>query len=305
MKHISKKIAKEYMLYISNSSSVGSYNQRLFLFKRLWELLKDEGRYEINVFKDFKKMKVEKSSKRAFTTEELFKILDYIKDDLDMLCLFSIGIYTGLRLGDSACLKWSNVDLIKRTISIVPQKVKRFLKEPIVIPIHHSLYNILMNIRENKKSDEFVLPEIRKSYETKYLKIKILKIFRDCGIQTYEMVNGRKKFLCGFHSLRHSFVSLNINGGMSSLLVQKIVGHSSVSMTSGYLHSNHIAISEGLNKNIPDFIECKDYVVMSFKDSDVELLKELYDKEKDSNLSDTLKRVIEYYKTHNNIINVT
>jgi integrase len=300
MKHISPKIAKEYMLYVSDFASPASYNQRLVLFKRLWELLKDEGRYEINVFKDLKKMKVEKSSKRAFTTEEIFMILDYIKDDLDMVCLFSLGIYTGLRLGDCACLQWSNVDLIKRTISIVPQKVKRYVKEPIVIPIHNSLYNVLMNVRENKKSDEFVLPEFRKSYETKYLKNKILKIFQDCGIKTYQMENGRKKFLCGFHSLRHTFVSMNINSGMNPMLVQNIVGHSSVDMTRNYFHQNEIVLRDGIN-NMPDFIECKDYVDMSIKDGDLELLRSMFDKDKDKSLSDTIKRLVDSYKE---IINI-
>lgn len=300
MKHISKKIAKEYMIYVSDFTSASSYNQRLVLFKRLWELLKDEGRYEINVFEDLKKMKVEKSSKRAFTTEEIFMILDYIKDDLDMVCLFSLGIYTGMRLGDAACLKWSNIDLIKRTISIVPQKVKRYIKEPIVIPIHNSLHNILMKVRENKKSDEFILPEFRKSYETKYLKNKILKIFQECGIKTYQMENGRKKFLCGFHSLRHTFVSMNINGGMNPMLVQNIVGHSSVDMTRTYFHQNENVLRDGIN-NMPDLIECKEYIDMSIKDSDLELLKQMFDKEQDKSLSDTIKRLVYSYK---NIINI-
>ena len=68
---------------------------------------------------------------------------------------------------------WSEVDIVKRTISIIPEKVKRYVKEPIVIPIHNSLYNILLNVRENKKSDEFVLPEICRTYKNHYLTKKI------------------------------------------------------------------------------------------------------------------------------------
>lgn len=301
MKYVSKKIAKEYMISISDKIGGESFNQRLAFYKRVWDLLKEEGHYEINPFEDIQKLKEEKSIKKAFTTEELFKILDYIKDDLDMMCLFSIGLYTGLRLGDCACLEWSNVDLIKRTISIIPEKVKRYIKEPIVIPIHNSLYNILLTVRENKKSDEFVLPEMCRTYKNHYLTKIIKRIFRNLGIKTYEIVNGRKKFLCGFHSLRHTFVSMNINGGMNPMLVQNIVGHSSVDMTRNYFHQNENVLRDGIN-NMPNLLGGNDeYIDMSIKDDDLELLRSMFDKQRDKSLSDTIKRLVDSYK---NIINV-
>jgi integrase len=190
--------------------------------------------------------------------------------------------------------------LVKRTITVIPIKVKRFIKKPIVIPIHNSLYNILLQLRENKGDSEYVLPDCKKSYDTKYLKNKILKIFQDCEIKTYEMVDGKKKFLVGFHSLRHTFVSMNLNEGMNPLLVQNIVGHSSVDMTRNYFHQNENVLRDGINK-MPDLIECKEYIDMSIKDDDLELLRSMFDKEQDKSLSDTIKRLVDSYK---NIINV-
>jgi hypothetical protein len=81
------------------------------------------------------------------------------------------------------------------------------------------------------------------------------------------------------------------------------VGHSSVDMTKHYFHSNEGVIRNGIN-NMPDLLGCSDYVDMSIKDSDVELLKEVYNKDKDSCLSDTIKRLVKYYKTYSNIIDV-
>ena len=63
-------------------------------------------------------------------------------------------------------------------------------------------------------------------------------------------------------------------------------------------------IRTGIN-NMPDIIGCSDYVDMTLKDSDVESLKELFDKEKRFQFNlDTLKRLIDYYKTYSKIIDV-
>ena len=110
------------------------------------------------------------------------------------------------------------------------------------------------------------------------------------------MINGRKKFLCGFHSLRHTFVRMNINGGMNPMLVQNIVGHSSLDMTRNYFHQNENVLRDGIN-NMPNLLGGNDeYIDMSIKDNDLELLRSMFDKEKDKSLSDTIKRLVDSYK---------
>ena len=80
---------------------------------------------------------------------------------------------------------------------------------------------------------------------------KVVDLFKKCGIETSKKENGKTKLVCGFHSLRHTFVSNAINSGMSPLLVQRIVGHSSVDMTSAYFHDNAAKAAEGIN-SMPD-----------------------------------------------------
>ena len=148
-----------------------------------------------------------------------------------------------------------------------------------------------------------MIPEIAKLYNKGILKGRITRIFKRCGVKTSEVEDGKVKILCNFHSLRHTFVSMNINSGMNPLLVQNIVGHSSVDMTKHYYHSNEGIIRNGIN-NMPDLLGCSDYVDMSVKDSDVELLKEVFDKDKDKSLSDTIKRLVNYYQEFSRIIDV-
>jgi integrase len=54
----------------------------------------------------------------------------------------------------------------------------------------------------------------------------------------------------GFHSLRHTFVSMQAEKGTSALLVQKIVGHGNPAMTQHYHHiSDEAAKSATLHLN--------------------------------------------------------
>lgn len=302
MKDVNQKIAEEYFVYLANNRSIVVFNSTLFLFKKLWNNFKDEGRYINNPFDNISRRKNEGSKRRELTVEELYRIFEFIKDKEDILCLFSLGLYTGLRVGDCACLKWNNVDLFRRIISVVPQKTKKHIGQ-IDIPIHNSLFNILSVLWSNKGDNEYVIPEIAKLYNKGILKGRITRIFKRCGVKTSEVEDGKVKILCNFHSLRHTFISMNINSGMNPLLVQNIVGHSSVDMTKHYYHSNEGIIRNGIN-NMPDLLGCSDYIDMTVKDSDVELLKEVFDKEKDKSLSDTIKRLVKYYQEFSRIIDV-
>ena len=61
----------------------------------------------------------------------------------------------------------------------------------------------------------------------------------------------------GFHSLRHTFVSLSANAGVPLAVVQSIVGHSSPVMTRHYYHASDDAL-KGAVAAIPDVIEATD-----------------------------------------------
>ena len=58
----------------------------------------------------------------------------------------------------------------------------------------------------------------------------------------------------GFHSLRHTFVSLSANAGVPLAVVQSIVGHSNPVMTRHYFHASDDAL-KGAVAAIPDVIE--------------------------------------------------
>ena len=162
-----------------------------------------------------------------------------------MRILFAIGIYTGLRLGDCATLKWGNVDLVRRFISLIPAKTARHGTR-VKIPIHPVLSAMLCETPEDKRTGE-IIPETAQKYRSTNgvaLCVEIRNIFESCGIQTLVKDPGKKRYSTevGFHSLRHTFVSLAANAGAPFALVQSIVGHSTAEMTRHYFHENDDAL---------------------------------------------------------------
>src|ERR1035441_9123708 len=67
--------------------------------------------------------------------------------------------------------------------------------------------------------------------------------FENCGITTKrDRENGVRRVVeVGFHSLRHTFVSMCAMNNVPLSVVQSLVGHSSPLMTGAYSHSNRLA----------------------------------------------------------------
>ena len=82
---------------------------------------------------------------------------------------------------------------------------------------------------------------------------RIQAVFKGCGIDTRCAVSGysRQGADVGFHSLRHSFVSLSANAGASLAAVQAVVGHSNPAMTRHYLHADQNVVKTAVGL-LPD-----------------------------------------------------
>lgn len=104
------------------------------------------------------------------------------------------------------------------------------------------------------KRKGYLLPGIAADYLKDRARItdRIQVLFRNAGIETKKAVEGysRATTAVGFHSLRHSFVSMMGNAGAPLALVQSIVGHSNPMMTAHYFHAKTDALSNAV-KTLP------------------------------------------------------
>jgi integrase len=184
------------------------------------------------------------NSRRELTIDELRKICQAATGELQTL--LALGIYSGLRLGDCATLRWGEVDLPRGMIRRIPNKTARRNPKPVIIPIHPILRDMLSITPLNKRS-EYVLPEMAALYihRTDMVTDMVQRHFKACGITLHKPGTGtdgkRAVIEVGFHSLRHTFVSLCRESNAPLSVVESIVGHSSPAMTRHYTHVGELA----------------------------------------------------------------
>lgn len=250
LREVTQADAEAYAADLKAKRSAGTYNKRIVFFRCMWRVLlkNSAARLTCNPWNEIQKREVVSHTRRELTVEELARVCSAV--DGEMRLLFAIGIYTGLRLGDCALLEWGAVDLVRGRIVVIPRKTARHAHgRQTLIPIHATLAAMLAEIPQGKHKG-YVLPEVADMYkrEPSMVTNRVQKIFRDCGIKTQvEQGEGRKALTdVGFHSLRHTFVSLSANAGAPLAIVQAIVGHSNPAMTRHYFHEQESALKSAV-----------------------------------------------------------
>lgn len=225
--------------------SGGRINKFITFLKSLFKHIETPAKITANPFAKIAPRRHLAQSKRPLTIEELKAIIE--KAEGEMKTLFMLGTFTGLRLGDAATLRWDEVDLARGIIRRIPTKTARSGTAVII-----GLPGILSDhLAQLVRRGPFVLSDTASLYErdVQALSRRIQAHLISCGIQTlkagtgFEMKDGREVYtgkravvLAGYHSLRHSFVSLHAQAGTPQAILQKLAGHSNPMMTEHYTH---------------------------------------------------------------------
>lgn len=244
LKDVDADVVQAYLENLNHGRLANAtYNGHLNVLRYIFRVLKEKAQLTENVWIKPKIKPLVTQSRRELTIDELKLVCDKAAGDLKTL--FCIGLYTGLRLGDCATLRWCEVDLRRNQIQRVCRKTALRSPKPVTLPIHPVLFDLLNTIPANERK-EFVLPRMADVYlngSRSLLTTEIQKHFDDCGIETTrERENGVRRVVeVGFHSLRHSFVSMCRSSGVALSVVESLVGHSSVDMTRHYTHTSQLA----------------------------------------------------------------
>ena len=248
--------AEEYAAeLIREGKAHGTYNKYLNLMRLVFRVLKKKGRLTENPWDEIPRKNLNADSRRELTIEELRCVCEAATGE--MRPLFALGIYTGLRLGDCATLQWCEADLKRGRITRVPNKTaRRNKKKSVKVPIHPVLAAMLAETPSRKRRGN-VLPGIAAEYDRRIDSVtdKIQAHFEACGIRTQKKGTGKYRNAegdlidtgkravveVGFHSLRHTFVSLCRDSNAPLSVVESIVGHSNPAMTQHYTHVGEVA----------------------------------------------------------------
>ena len=242
--------AEAFAAWLKDKWRAGTFNKYITLFRYMWRVLADNpaARLNCNPWEKIGKREDTQHTRRELTLDELARVCGSVTGETRLL--FAIGIYTGLRLGDCCLLDWGCVDLVRRRITTIPRKTKRHAHgKPVIIPLHGVLAAMLAEIPPELRTG-YILPETAKAYEhcKALVSRKIQRIFKDAEIKTQTTADDGKRAMVdvGFHSLRHTFVSLSANAGAPLAVVQAIVGHSNPAMTRHYFHESETALQSAV-----------------------------------------------------------
>lgn len=254
LKQLSPEIVGEYLRVLRIDHCATTYNNRVCVLREVCRVLAEEAGVLDDPWTGIRLLADDSHTRREFTREELQRLMksaeaqDKVKGQgQEWRLLFLLGIYTGQRLGDCCTLRWTDVREDRGIIQLIPRKTRKHMKGvPVTIPIHSELQNALNEAKVKGQGQEwcdYVLPTLAEWYlggEHWRISRGLEEIFKRAGIKTSVKIEGRKTATpdATFHSLRHTFVSFAVNGGVPLAVVQSIVGHSSNAMTRHYYHEN-------------------------------------------------------------------
>ncbi len=222
---VSRSVAMDYAKHIkAEGKSAQTYNNTRHNLRGIFKSLMFSASLKENPFDVVPTLAARHVSYRRFTIDEIKKIIEKAKPHWKQAIY--IAIYTGLRFVDVCKLKWKDIDLDNSRMVVEPAKTERFAKK-VVIPIHPVLKKILSAIKKRK---EYVLPVMAVRYDRRHFKNEFPELLRLCKIKDTD------EGIAGFHSLRHTFVTLLEEGGAERHVAQKLVGHGSPVTTEIYSH---------------------------------------------------------------------
>lgn len=186
---------------------------------------------------------------QVLSTEEQTKLEKYIKNTWSQtgfgiyLCL-----YTGMRLGEICTLKWENIHMQERYITICAtvqrlsivqengrNKSMLFLTSPKTdssvrqIPFPSFLVPALERKLKSAEKNEFLLISKSKGpMDPRTFQYQYKRFLHQAGIPYYN-----------FHTLRHTFATRCITSGMDPKTLSEILGHADIKITMDYyFHSS-------------------------------------------------------------------
>ena len=177
-----------------------------------------------NVFAESRQLRVPIREPAYLTREEFDSVLCVVEDS-DFRALIVLGVSTMMRRGEIVNLTWDDIDFERRLIH-VRNKVSFTVKghRPRVIPMSERAYQLLL---KKKKANGFVFARGDGSqYQGEYVSHKFKAYVRRCSLP--ESIH--------FHSLRHTGATWLIQQDVPLFTVQKILGHTSPSVTQIYSH---------------------------------------------------------------------
>jgi integrase len=170
---------------------------------------------------EIKLLKLDILPPRALDAETVEKLLKAgFKSDRLVYDFTLFFLHSGLRLSELVHLRWEDIDLPQRLIIVRKAKSHKFR----AIPMNKILYKHICWLKRCSRNSVYVFEHEGQSYHANSFDRRYRAVVRKAGITAT------------IHGLRHTFASRLVQRGVNLYEVQKLLGHSTITMTERYAH---------------------------------------------------------------------
>lgn len=228
---------------INEGLSIRYVTDIIVLFKSIVKYANTEYNLK-NIIEGIIMPKNRKNEVRILSEKEQNILVDHINNNSNHTTLgVAVSLYTGLRIGELCALKWSDIDLKKRilTVNRTIQRIQSFdggkktkviITEPKSesskrsIPIPDHLVKMLSKFKDN--NEHYVMTGGINPLEPRNMQYRFAKLLKNVNLPSVH-----------FHSLRHAFATKAVELGFDIKTLSEILGHSTVELTlNRYVHSS-------------------------------------------------------------------
>lgn len=152
---------------------------------------------------------------RILSKLEYRALRDVAKDDIRTYAIIEILLQTGVRIGELAEIKLSDIDTDKLTIGGREIPLNKAVKKAI---------DDYIKIRKDTHSKYLFITKTGKALLVRNIRSIITRCFREVGVDDAKV-----------QDLRNTFIAYQLMSGASISYISKIVGHKRLSSTEKYL----------------------------------------------------------------------
>lgn len=163
----------------------------------------------------------ELAAPRMLKPTEYRALRDAARNDARMYAIIELLLQTGIRIGELADIRLSDVREAEIRITAHEKHPER------LVPMNKSAKEALdryLKIRPQIQDDHVFVTKSGKPFLVRNIRTAIERYFRIAGIENAKV-----------NDLRHTFVSHHLKHGVSLVLLSKILGHKRISTTERYL----------------------------------------------------------------------
>jgi integrase len=181
-----------------------------------------------NPVSKIKFQKLNNKRNRYLNKDEAEKLLETLANkSIQVRDIALLSLHTGMRAAEIFKLNWRDISFDQGTIHLADTKNNESRHAYMSNPVREMLERNL----QNKKSD-LVFPNA-KGNRIKAISNSFSRTVDDLSLNK-ESKDDRDKVV--FHTLRHTFASWQVQGGMDLYTLQRLMGHKSFQMVQRYAH---------------------------------------------------------------------